>query len=207
MRQRICRVVIGSVLAVALAGIGAARLSGAGGQVWHVPGDFPTIQAAVDAAAEGDTILVAPGIYVEHVVVSKSHLTLRGAGPISPVERPGDSAAENVVLDGTGVNGLGIGIHVLGTAAVPVTDVQISNFEVRNYERGISLEERRARQQLVRIGTVLPVQSLRFRHRRAWPESLRQEPRHVRRHRRLPTVIIRLTKRVWVYTLDSLGLT
>jgi hypothetical protein len=31
--------------------------------IWHVPVDYPTIQAAVDAAGDGDTILIADGVY------------------------------------------------------------------------------------------------------------------------------------------------
>lgn len=44
-----------------------------------VPQDFPTIQAAVDAADEGDTITVSPGLYQENIVITK-RLTLQGAG-------------------------------------------------------------------------------------------------------------------------------
>ncbi|QIA27667.1 hypothetical protein DYI95_009215 [Thermaerobacter sp. PB12/4term] len=44
----------------------------------RVPEDYPTIQAAVDAAEPGDLILVGPGVYREEVVVTKPHLTLRG---------------------------------------------------------------------------------------------------------------------------------
>ena len=44
-----------------------------------VPRDFPTIQAAVDAAAPGDIIKVQGGIYTEEIVISKD-VTLKGAG-------------------------------------------------------------------------------------------------------------------------------
>ncbi len=45
----------------------------------RVPADYATIQAAVDAAAPGDVILIAPGIYEEAVTISgKSDLTIKG---------------------------------------------------------------------------------------------------------------------------------
>lgn len=124
MRQRLYRIVIGTVMTCALVFVSAASPRGIGGRVVQVPFDYPTIQAAVSAAQAGDTVLVAPGIYSENVVVSTSGVRLLGGG--------------DAVLDGTGRTG--IGIHVRGTAAAPVTDVDIGNFEIRNYERGITLE-------------------------------------------------------------------
>jgi len=44
----------------------------------HVPADYATIQAAVDAAASGDTIHIAPGVYVEQVFIKDKNLTLIG---------------------------------------------------------------------------------------------------------------------------------
>jgi hypothetical protein len=51
---------------------------------WRVPEDFPTIQAAIDAAQEGDTILIAPGVYREHLVIPKS-VTLQGSSPAETI--------------------------------------------------------------------------------------------------------------------------
>ena len=33
----------------------------------HVPGDYAKIQEAIDASVNGDTVLVAPGTYVEKI--------------------------------------------------------------------------------------------------------------------------------------------
>ena len=51
-------------------------------------GDFLAIQEAVDAAASGDTIFVAPCLYEEQVVVSGKCLTFVGAGAGSCVVAP-----------------------------------------------------------------------------------------------------------------------
>jgi nitrous oxidase accessory protein NosD len=77
-----------------------------------------TIAAAVTAAAPGSTIQVAPGIYKENIVITKT-LSLIGAGG-------------NSVIDATGKS---TGIFVNGTASAPapgVSGVVISGFTVKN---------------------------------------------------------------------------
>jgi hypothetical protein len=44
----------------------------------HVPADYPTIQAAVDAASNGDTIHIAPGVYPGQTLIDRKNLTLIG---------------------------------------------------------------------------------------------------------------------------------
>lgn len=44
----------------------------------NVPAAYVTIQAAVDAAASGDTVRIAPGVYVEQIAITNKNLTLAG---------------------------------------------------------------------------------------------------------------------------------
>jgi parallel beta-helix repeat protein len=53
--------------------------SASAGNVLNVPVDYPTIQAAIDAAAWGDTVLVAPGEYVESIEL-KPGVTVQSSG-------------------------------------------------------------------------------------------------------------------------------
>jgi hypothetical protein len=61
-----------------------ARYAGAGGHpesyTYLVPDDFPGIQAAIDYAADGDTVLVRPGTYVENIDFLGKLITVRSTG-------------------------------------------------------------------------------------------------------------------------------
>ena len=77
-------------------------------KTWTVPDDHKTIQASIDAAAAGDTILVRPGVYRERIRL-KPALVLRSVGDDAPGQI-GLKRAERTRLDGGGADGRGPGI-------------------------------------------------------------------------------------------------
>jgi len=160
------RPIVLAALGVSVLAVGSAPARAAA--TIHVPADFKTIQAAVDAAADGDTIVVAKGKYKERVLISgRSGLTLQADGK-AVIDAGGvgiAAAAENapnLVLDGFTVQrtgGAGIrltncagavvrnctalkttsfGIAVEGSDAVHVTNCIVTGAKDDGIEFGIS---------------------------------------------------------------------
>jgi hypothetical protein len=97
----------------------------------HVPDDYDTIQEAIDAASDYDTIMVAAGLYEEAVVIDKS-LTLEGAQ--AGVDARTRSGAETIIEP----DNEEIGISIL-TAASRI--VVIDGLTVQNGAHAIATPE------------------------------------------------------------------
>ena len=92
-------------------------------------GAYATIQAALNAANAGDTVLVQAGTYNEAVAFGKSGIA---AGAIT---LKGDSGA---IIDGTGKGELGISIA--SRNYIKVIGMEVRNFSGTNTPIGISIE-------------------------------------------------------------------
>ncbi|MGD3105989.1 right-handed parallel beta-helix repeat-containing protein [Streptomyces sp. YGL11-2] len=98
----------------------------ADGRIVVHPGE--SIQRAVDTARPGDTVVVLPGVYRESVLITTSHLTLRGVDDGTVIAPGGTRAASACGQNGDG-------ICVIGAAGVPIRDVQVRSLTVEGFRR------------------------------------------------------------------------
>lgn len=91
-----------------IAVVGAACGGGDAPATIVVPTDEPTIQAAVDSASSGDTILIEPGVYREQIIVETDDLVIRGLDRNEVILEGGDELFDGflVVSDGVAIENL-----------------------------------------------------------------------------------------------------
>lgn len=132
------KVVIACLLTILVAGFAYA------GDI-HVPGDYPTIQEAIDAAVPGDRVIVAEGTYEENITL-KNFVDVLGAGADVTTIRASSGnvvSADNVTdrymkLDGFTIDGRDS--VSTGICCVDNSNFTISNNTItQNNNYGISL--------------------------------------------------------------------
>jgi hypothetical protein len=101
-------------LLACVAALGSA--SAASAAILHVPADLPTIQAGIDAAAEGDTVLVAPGLYFENLSIWYKQISLES-----------EAGADKTIIDGQGLDNTLFLYHLPGRQST-----RVSGFTIRN---------------------------------------------------------------------------
>ncbi|WP_374774005.1 right-handed parallel beta-helix repeat-containing protein [Streptomyces sp. NBC_01310] len=139
------------VTAIAVCPLVPTSAAADGSRALVVPKDYPTIQAAVDAARPGDRIAVRPGVYREQVVIGKD-VSITGWGDRKTTIQapqmltPGDDGRNSIVEirngasvslsrlavsgpgSGTCGNGaLGSGIRVLGGARLDLAHAAVTH--------------------------------------------------------------------------------
>ena len=116
-------------------------------KTWYVPDNFSTIQAAINAASAGNTIIVRDGTYTENVKINKPNLTIisenGSAKTIINASEPRNPVLEitsnYINISGFTIKGAteggGSGIHLCANHC------DISNNIVSNNDQGIYFDE------------------------------------------------------------------
>ena len=131
----------------------------AAASVITVPGNYPTIQAAINAAANGDTVVVSPGTYFENIDFMGKLITVESAqgpsvttidgGNVAPVvsfntaEGPAAVLQGFTIQHGTSTAALafrGAGVHIGYAASPTVTGNVITANSVCGSGGGVSVD-------------------------------------------------------------------
>ena len=129
---------------LALLAMPSTAMAGEPGNVWSVPGDFATIQDAIDSpvVANGDTILIGPGSHAGALVTKAVQIkgedgTVIDSGPMHPA---GLSQGFRLLAgsDGTMISHLRFEVDLAIMNGAAVNDVTVTHCTFVNTIQGIS---------------------------------------------------------------------
>jgi len=152
MKKIIYLIIVIGVLALVVAGCGTSvnpvvpsleQNKAAKGAVWHVPGDFATIQEAIDSAdvLDGDTIMVGPGEHAGALVDKAVEIKGTGGAVISSglVHPLGLIYGLRIASSGVTISNLTFEVDFPIMAWIPgADDVTIEHNILNNPVQGIS---------------------------------------------------------------------
>jgi len=100
-------------------------------RTWQVPGDFPTIQPAIDAAADGDTVRVAPGVYPGDLKIDGKNILLTSTYS----DRQNEQRIAQTILDGSVAGKKKTSILMVGATAGAGS--RLMGFTIRNADHAV----------------------------------------------------------------------
>ena len=118
------RAVATLVMLITMITVPATAASAATTAIHVYPGD--SIQATVDAALPGDTIIVHKGVYHQSVKIGTDDITLKGAGAILDGNLPADPGT-TFLWEDSGIWKIGIWL------STGVSGITVTGFEIRDY--------------------------------------------------------------------------
>mgnify|MGYP005832199395 CR=1 FL=1 len=109
----------------------------------RVPHDYPTIQEAINAASNGDTITVAAGYYYGHVVINKT-LTLVGEDPETTIIEYFENDTVYVRANNVNISGFTIKnrrvYYGIWVEPIPSSGITIKNNIITNSSVGVGIQ-------------------------------------------------------------------
>jgi parallel beta-helix repeat protein len=142
MRAKACSIAVLIVLFLVLQYYSLSQLSSQASSTIRVSADYATIQEAINAANDGDTVFVAASTYYEHVVVNKSISLIGENRGTTIVNGTGSTYVVSVTVDDVVVNGFTVqNGSMSGILLSNCSNCRVeNNIATLNMESGIRLE-------------------------------------------------------------------